>query len=66
MVQDSNNFLDGQVVQMFSALTKACSPTLKLGAGVHQQSNRILIAFLHSRELTVEFHVEFVEIDNNS
>jgi hypothetical protein len=34
----SDSFLDGQVVRMFSALMKACSPTLKLGAGVCRQS----------------------------
>jgi hypothetical protein len=34
----SDSFLDGGVVRMFLALTKACLPTLKLGAGVHQQS----------------------------
>jgi hypothetical protein len=34
----SDSFLDGRVVRMFSALTKACSPTLKSGAGVHQRS----------------------------
>jgi hypothetical protein len=36
----SDSFLDGQVVQMFLALTKACLLTLKLGAGVHWQSVR--------------------------
>jgi hypothetical protein len=34
----SDSFLDGQVVQMFSALTKACSPTLKSGEGVRRRS----------------------------
>jgi hypothetical protein len=34
----SDSFLDGRVVQMFSALTKACLPTLKSGAGVCQRS----------------------------
>jgi hypothetical protein len=34
----SDSFLDGQVVWIFSALMKACSPTLKSGAGAHWQS----------------------------
>jgi hypothetical protein len=34
----SDSFLDRRVVQMFSALMKACSPTLKSGVGVRQQS----------------------------
>jgi hypothetical protein len=34
----SDRFLDGQVVQMFLALTKACLPILKSEAGVCQWS----------------------------
>jgi hypothetical protein len=34
----SDSFLNGQVVQIFSALTKACSPILKSEVGVRQQS----------------------------